>query len=157
MKYKIKLQLLIFIFLFISLFTTGCGVNNEKTVSEIESNMKKEIKFENMVKGNNKDLKRFYHINMNDYDGVILYIPKSTMDVSEVLIVKVKDKSQIESLEDIIDTRIASQLKSFSGYGPKQCKLINDYELKTKGNFLIFTISKNAQEIKESFLDSIKQ
>ena len=60
--------------------------------------MKKEVKFEKMEKGDSKSLKRFYKLNANDYDGVILYTPKSTMDVNEVLIVKVKDKSQIESL-----------------------------------------------------------
>ena len=126
-------------------------------MDQIENSMKKEVKFEKMEKGDSKSLKRFYKLNANDYDGFILYTPQSTMDVNEVLIVKVKDKSQIESLEDSIDSRINYQLQSFSGYGPEQCALVNDYELKTKGDFVFFAVSENANQIKEAFLDSIKQ
>ena len=140
-----------------TVITVGCGVNNDKTVEEIENSMIEKIKFEKMEKGDSKSLKRFYKLNANDYEGVILYTPKSTMDVNEVLIVKVKDKSQIESLEDSIDSRINYQLQSFSGYGPQQCALVDDYELKTKGDFVFFAISENANEIKEAFLDSIEK
>lgn len=157
MNIKLKKILLAATLIITTVITAGCGVNNDKSVDQIEASMKKEVKFEKMKKGDAKSLKRFYKLNANDYDGVILYTPKSTMDVNEVLIVKVKDKSQIEPLEDSIDSRINYQLQSFSGYGPKQCALVNDYELKTKGNFVFFSISENAPQIKEAFLDSIKQ
>ena len=157
MNIKLKKKLLVATLLVTTLITAGCGVNNDKSVDQIENSMKKEVKFEKMEKGDSKSLKRFYKLNANDYDGFILYTPQSTMDVNEVLIVKVKDKSQIESLEDSIDSRINYQLQSFSGYGPEQCALVNDYELKTKGDFVFFAVSENAQQIKEAFLDSIKQ
>ena len=73
-----------------------------------------------------------------------------------MLIVKVKDKSQIEGLEDAIDNRINSQLQSFGSYGPEQCALVNDYELKTQGRYVFFAISKNAEGLKEAFKESIK-
>ena len=73
------------------------------------------------------------------------------MDVNEVLIVKVKDKSQIESLEDSIDSRINYQLQSFSGYGPEQCALVNDYELKTKGDFVFLLSLKMQTKLKKHF------
>ena len=157
MNIKLKKKLLVATLLVTTLITAGCGVNNDKSADQIENSMKKEVKFEKMEKGDSKSLKRFYKLNANDYDGFILYTPQSTMDVNEVLIVKVKDKSQIESLEDSIDSRINYQLQSFSGYGPEQCALVNDYELKTKGDFVFFAVSENANQIKEAFLDSIKQ
>lgn len=157
MNINLKKKLLMATLLVTTVITVGCGVNNNKSVNEIETSVKQEINLEKMEKGDTKSLKRFYKLNTNDYDGVILYTPKSTMDVNEVLIVKVKDKSQIESLENSIDSRINYQLQSFSGYGPKQCALVNDYELKTKGNFVFFAVSENAEEIKNAFLDSIEQ
>ena len=157
MNIKLKKKLFMATLLINNIITVGCGVNNDKTVEEIENSMIEKIKFEKMEKGDSKSLKRFYKLNANDYEGVILYTPKSTMDVNEVLIVKVKDKSQIESLEDSIDSRINYQLQSFSGYGPQQCALVDDYELKTKGDFVFFAISENANEIKEAFLDSIEK
>ena len=157
MNIKLKKKLLLATLLVTTVITAGCGVNNDKSVVQIEASMKQEVKFEKMEKGDSKSLKRFYKLNANDYDGVILYTPKSTMDVNEVLIVKVKDKSQIESVQDSIDSRINYQLQSFSGYGPEQCALVEDYELKTKGDFVFFAIGENAEQIKEAFLDSIKQ
>ncbi|MEW9080225.1 DUF4358 domain-containing protein [Terrisporobacter glycolicus] len=157
MKTNLKKKLLMATLLITTVITVGCGVNNDQSVDQIETEMKQEVKFDKMKKGDSKSLKRFYKLNANDYDGVVLYTPESTMDVSEVLIVKVKDKSQIESLEDSIDSRVKYQLQSFSGYGPEQCALVDNYELKSKGNFVFFAISENAQQIKEAFLDSIKQ
>lgn len=157
MKINLKKKLLVATLLITTVITVGCGANNDKSVDQIETEMKQEVKFDKMEKGDSKSLKRFYKLNANDYDGVILYTPESTMDVSEVLIVKVKDKSQIEPLEDSIDSRINYQLQSFSGYGPEQCALVNNYELKSKGNFVFFAVSENAEQIKEAFLDSIKQ
>ncbi|MPN20636.1 hypothetical protein SDC9_168015 [bioreactor metagenome] len=156
MKINLKKKFLMFALVITTVITVGCGVNNDKSVDQIETVMKQEVKFDKMEKGDSKSLKRFYKLNANDYDGVILYTPESTMDVNEVLIVKVKDKSQIESLEESIDSRVNYQLQSFSGYGPEQCALVDNYELKSKGNFVFFAISENAQQIKEAFLDSIK-
>lgn len=157
MKINLKKKLLMATLLITTVITVGCGVNNDQSVDKIENEIKQKVKFDKMEKGDSKSLKRFYKLNANDYDGVILYTPQSTMDVNEVLIVKVKDKSQIEPLEDSIDSRINYQLQSFSGYGPEQCALVDNYELKSKGNFVFFAVSENAQQIKEAFLDSIKQ
>ncbi|WP_018591690.1 DUF4358 domain-containing protein [Terrisporobacter glycolicus] len=157
MKINLKKKLLMATLLITTVIAVGCGVNDDKSVDQIESQMQQEVKFDKMKKGDSKSLKRFYKLNANDYDGVALYTPESTMDVSEVLIVKVKDKSQIESLEDSIESRVKYQLQSFSGYGPEQSALVDNYELKSKGNFVFFAISENAQQIKEAFLNSIKQ
>lgn len=156
MRYFSK-KLLLTTLLMGAISLVGCGVNNNLTVDEIENKMSKSVTFEDMEKGNSKSLKRFYKLNANDYDGVVLYTPESTMDVTEMLIVKVKDRSQIESLEDAIDSRINYQLQSFAGYGPEQCALVNDYELKTKGDYVFFVVSKDAKDLKESFLNSIEQ
>lgn len=156
MNMKLKKKVSMTIVLLASILTVGCGVNKDITVKEIEDSMINEVKFEKMEKGDSKSLKRFYGLNANDYEGVILYTPESTMDVNEMLIVKVKDKSQIESLQDSIDSRINYQLQSFSGYGPEQCALVENYELKTKGSFVFFAVSENAEDLKEAFMDSIK-
>ena len=74
-----------------------------------------------------------------------------------MLIVKVKDKSQIDSLKDTIDNRVNSQLQSFGSYGPQQCALLNDYELKSEGKYVFFAVSENAEQLKEAFKEAVKQ
>lgn len=154
---KLMKKLLVMTVLCTTFALVGCGVNNDLTVDQIENRMSQTVKFDKMEKGDGKSLKRYYKLNINDYDGVTLYTPISTMDVNEMLIIKVKDKSQIESLEDSIDSRINYQLQSFGGYGPEQCALVNNYELKTKGDYVFFAVSENAEQLKEAFLNSIKE
>ena len=135
----------------------GCGVNNNLTVEKIKDNISEVVDFDGMEKGDAKSLKRYYQLNINDYDGAVIYVPKSNMDVNEMLIIKVKDEEQISSLEDSIDSRINYQLQSFEGYGPEQCDLVNNYELKVRGNYVFFAISKNAEQLKDAFLKSIEK
>ncbi len=136
---------------------TGCSsVNDDLTAQDIQDYIVEKDLIEHMEETGTKGLKRYYGLNASDFESVVLYTPESSMAVDEMLIVKVKDKSQIEALEDTIDTRINSQLQNFGGYGPEQCALVNNYELKTEGRYVFFAISEKAEELKEAFKESIK-
>ena len=65
-------------------------------------------------------IKRFYSLNPKEYEGAVLYAPKDNMDVNEIFIVKLKDKSQSETVEEAVQKRLETQLKSFEGYGAEQ-------------------------------------
>ena len=49
-----------------------------------------------------------------------------------------------------------SQLQSFGSYGPEQCGLLNNYELKTEGKYVFFAVAENAEKLKEAFKEAIK-
>ena len=143
--------------MFSMIFASGCGINTNKNLEDIENDISSKISLDKMEKGNSKTLKRYYGLNSSDLDKFILYTPKSTMDVDELLIIKVKDESQIQSIQDVIDSRVNKQIESFSGYGPKQCELLENYEMKVKGKYIFFAVSEDAQEMKEIFKESISE
>ena len=155
LKKKLKVSLMILVVMFSMIFMSGCGINQNKKLEDIEKDISSKVSLDKMEKGNSKNLKRYYGVNSNDLDSFILYTPKSTMDVDEMLIVKVKDESQVQSIEDVIDSRVNKQLESFSGYGPKQCELLDNYELKVKGKYIFFAVSPKAEEMNEAFKESI--
>lgn len=135
----------------------GCSsVNENLTAKDIQKSIVDTGLVKGMEETGTKGLKRYYGLNASDFDSVVLYTPESSMEVDEMLIVKVKDKSQIEGLEDAIDNRVNSQLQNFGSYGPKQCALLNDYELKTEGKYVFFAVSKNAEKLKDAFKESVK-
>lgn len=136
---------------------TGCGVNNDKDLNSIVTEMSKNADISEMKKGDSKDLKRFLKLNSNELKDFVYYMPKSTMDVDEMLIVKVKDKSQITAIEDAIDSRVNKQIESFSGYGPEQVSLLQDYEVINKGDYIFYLVSKDVDNISNSFKESIKE
>lgn len=152
----IKKYIVVLSFALTALILSGCGINNDKSLNSIVTEINSKVPLNNMQKGDSKALKRFFGLNSNEFKDFVLYSPKSTMDVEEMLIVKLKDKSQAQSVEDAIDSRVNKQIESFSGYGPKQVALLQDYEVKSKGDYVFYSVSNNLEKITDAFKESIK-
>lgn len=148
-----------FILIFIVLLSTltGCKTSYNKPLSTVETDLLNTTKLDTMSKADEKALKRFFGLNINDFSEVLIYTPANYMDVSEMLIVTVKDPEQLEILESAVDERVLKQIESFSGYGPEQVALLENYEIKTLGNTLFYCVSPDASELKEAFKKSMKR
>ncbi len=125
-------------------------------VETIKNNVMSIVDTTKFIEGDGKSLKRFYGLNLEDYSEVQLLLPSSTMEVSELLIIKVKDESQIDTIEEAINNRVESQGNSFKDYAPEQYGIINENEISIKGNYVFFAISENAAEMKNKFIETIK-
>lgn len=100
-------------------------------------------------------IKRFYGLNPKDYEGAVLYAPKDNMDVNEIFIVKLKDKSQVKSVEEAIQKRLDTQLKSFEGYGAEQTALLKAHILEVRGNYIFYMVGEKAGNTQKAFLESL--
>lgn len=129
--------------------------NNTVSVDTIEKNITKAVSVKGMKKGTTQDLKKYYGLNANDYDGTMLYIPDDVMSVNEILVVKVKDESQVESVEAAVEERLSTQKKSFEGYGVEQTKLLKSAIEESKGYYVLLAVSKDADSIDAAFKKSI--
>ena len=140
----------------LAMFTmSGCAKSYKNiTTDEISNNILQ--KDENLQKSDKKMLKRLYGLNSDDYEEFSLCISKSTMEVNELLIIKVKDKNQIEAIECAMEQRVSNQLNNFGWYAPKQAKIIEDYELIARDKFVFLCIGENAENNKQIFIESIK-
>lgn len=129
----------------------------EITSKDIVENIKSELSLDSMSpNGNSKALKRFYSLNFADYKDVILYTPLSSMDVKEMMIIRVESEAQIDAIEMAVENRVSKQLESFSGYGAEQCALLDDYVFKIKDDYVFYSVGENAENMKEIFTDSLK-
>ena len=108
-----------------------------------------------MKKGTTQDLKKYYSLNANDYEGISLYIPDDVMSVNEILVIKVKNESQIETVEKAVEIRVNTQEKNFEGYGVEQTKLIHAAIIETRGHYVLLAVSKDADRIDAAFKKSI--
>ena len=113
------------------------------------------VSLKGMKKGSSQDLKKYYGLNANDYAGTMLYIPDDVMSVNEILVVKVKDKSQVEDVEKAVEERLSTQKKSFEGYGVKQTRLLHSAIDETRGYYILLAVSKDADRIEAAFKNSI--
>jgi len=135
----------------------GCQSVEQAALSQVEGALVAATQNLNgMKKGDGKALKRYYGLNINDFQEVLIYVPENYMDVSEILIIKVKDSAQLDLVEAAVDTRNAMQQESFGGYGPEQIALLDNYEFKIVGNTLFYCVSPEASTLKDIFVKSIK-
>lgn len=143
--------------LILALPLLGCHQYDKRPLAEVETDILASVSDLGMAKGAGKDLKRFYGLNANDFEEAVVYMPSNYMDVSEMLIVKAKDSTQVDRVEEAVEARVAKQAESFSGYGPEQCALLDNYELKIMGNTVFYCVSPNATTLKEAFVKSMKK
>ncbi len=150
----VKYILIMLLTIFVMSLLSGGEISNAKMES-VAKRVTKAIDTEELSEADNRMVKRLYGINANDYENVVLYVSDSNMEVEELLIVKLKDTSQSEAVEAAIDTRLNTQLESFEGYGPEQCKLLKDHVLDVRGNYILYVVDKKAKAADKAFQKSL--
>ena len=150
LKYAIVIVLLVYIG-----FLLSQEGGKDVSVKTIRENILAVTETKGMTKGTTQDLKKYYGLNAKDYEGVMLYVPNDVMSVNEILVIKLKDKSQAENVEKAIQKRLHTQKNSFEGYGAEQTKLINSAVTDSRGYYVLLAISKDADQIYEAFRKSI--
>lgn len=154
MMIYIKIVLIACLLVFIGRILMA-DADSTKSVEDVEKALLASIDMGNMEKGQVQDIRRVFGLNPDDYSGIVYYKPSSTMDVKEVLIVKLKSDGQSETVESAIDSRVDSQLQSFQGYGAEQCQLLENAVIKVQGNFVFYAVADNVSQYKELFLSSL--
>ncbi|WP_195543492.1 DUF4358 domain-containing protein [Massiliimalia timonensis] len=136
-----------------------CWTDNypDKPISEIEEALLKEQSVASLHKGNANDLRRYYGLDETMFDGVTLYLSEATMEVDELLVVKMKSTDQTETVESAVEKRVEQQKESFEGYGAEQTALLSNHVLEIKGQYVFFGVSKNAQLWESEFIQAIKK
>ena len=117
----------------------------------VSSGMEKE----NVEEGTNQMIRRLYGLNPEDYEGILLYYPKTNMAAEELFLVKLKSVDQQDSVREAVEKRLATQKKNFDGYGTYQYGMLSDAVIDVKGNYILFISSKNPDEIDAAFKKSL--
>jgi hypothetical protein len=112
----------------------------------------KQAELSRMQQGSDSVVKRLYSLDCSEFDGVMLYWPVSNMDAEEILIVKLKDISQQETVKKAIENRLQTQKKSFDGYGVEQYDLLTTHAVvDIQGNYILFAVSPDCEKIESAF------
>ncbi|MEF9946130.1 MAG: DUF4358 domain-containing protein [Lachnospiraceae bacterium] len=129
--------------------------NSKVPFQTVAKAVEKKADAKTMEKAGARELRKYYGLNAKDYDGTLFYRAKSAMGVEELLLIKVKNPSQAETVEASIERRVEGQKKNFEGYGVEQTKLLNDAVWETKGNYIFLSIAKHAENLQKTFRKSL--
>lgn len=122
-----------------------------KTVEEVAGQVTGLFENDRSEKSPERMFRKHYGLNAQDYDGVELYSPISNMDAEELLIVKLRDPEQMQELRDAAEVRLQSQTNIYEGYAPAQYELCCNAVFCEEGNFFLFVIHENADQIEAAF------
>lgn len=124
-------------------------------MEEIEQQLKENTELADMSRCGNRTLLQFYGLDYEQLDGYIYYKSGEALSVEELLIVKTKDKSQLDSVKDAAESRIQSQIKTYESYGPKQVAMLENAIITVRGNYLFCCVADAPESYKEVFTDAI--
>lgn len=131
------------------------GQGGDAPMEKVKKNVMAAFKAEGIKEAGTQDFKRYYGLNANDYEDVVLYLPGDVMGAEELLIVKVKDESQTEAVESAARERLDTQTESFEGYGAEQTKLLKSAVLDRRGSFVVMIVGKDADKAYSAFKKSL--
>ena len=108
-----------------------------------------------MQQADNQMIKRLYGLSPADFDGLLLYYPTTNMGAEELLIVKLRDISQQQSVQQAVEARLQTQKNSFEGYGVEQFHLLENSVLEVQGNYILFVVHADAAAAQQAFLNAL--
>ena len=136
-------------FIVLLIFSRSGG--SEKPVDEIAAPVIKAMDEGQMTRQPKADAAGAFSIDLSQAEGLVYYANDDIMDVSECLILKLKDESDAESVQASIEAHIASQKNLYKNYAPEQYALLNDSLLEVSGNMIFYCTAKNADALYDAF------
>ena len=114
------------------------------------------IDMTNMLKAENQMVKRLYGLDPAAFESCILYYPTTNMMAEELLIVKLSDMGQQDTVRSAVEARIATQKTTFEGYGVEQFEMLsNNAVVEVRGNYILFVVNANSAAAQKAFLGAI--
>ena len=123
---------------------------------DVSKAVSERVSQKNVITGDNQMIKRLYGIDPNEYSDVLLYYPSTNMGSEELLLVKLNDLSQQETVKKAMEERVDSQKNVFEGYAPDQVAMLEKAKVDVEGNYILMVSAENPDEIVSDFLKAIK-
>ncbi len=122
-----------------------------KSIEEVSAPVCLAMKDGQMNRKTNADAIKAFGIDLDKTEGVVYYANDSVMDVSEMLIVKLTDPDDAQTVRDAVRNRVADRENLYKNYAPDQYALLEDCIIKTSGNMVFYCTAVNADELYDAY------
>lgn len=90
-------------------------------------------------------------INPEDVEEGIIKYPMINLTVDELIVLKAIDETKVETLKETIKSHAEKHFENYENYLPTQAELIKNHTLITKGNYILYVVSSEAEKIEAAF------
>ena len=124
--------------------------------AEVEAAVVAELDMSAMVKADNQMVKRLYGLDPASFESCILYYPNTNMMAEELLILKLSDTAQQQTVRSAIEARVETQKTTFDGYGVEQYALLTENcIIDIRGNFVLFVVNADCDAAQKAFAGAL--
>ena len=109
----------------------------------------------NTDQADNQMVRRLYRLTPSDYEGVLLYAPKTNMGAEELFLIHLKDQSQEKEAVQAVKQRIRTQKNSFKGYGAEQTAMLEKSVWESRGGYVLYYCGNQPQKVKRAFENAL--
>ena len=160
MKKKIAIIIIIVVIIAIAVLAMIIVKNNNKTIQinieDLASKILQSGAFEDeLIKVDSEMIMKDYNFTADEVEEFVSY-QGSGATSEEIVILKVKDKSNLNSIKDKINARIEERKEAFQSYLPKEVGKIDNNVLRVEENYVIFCVSNDSSKVNQIINDYVK-
>ena len=100
-----------------------------------------------MMELTDEQVQEIYNIDPQKLADYAIRIPMMNVKSNEIAILKVKDAADVPVVEEAVKKRAETVQQQFETYLPDQYENAKNYKVVTKGNYVLFVISEQADEL----------
>lgn len=136
-------------------FISSADDISDKTAKQVAVPVVKSYDTEGLVAVGEKQLKKQLKLDADNFDGYYYFASESVMDVREVLVIKLKDVADADSVISVLEARVSEKTALFEDYAPEESALLKSHILVSEGGFIYYAVGEDAQEGFEAFKSSL--
>ena len=136
--------------------TVGTDTVSTADAADVAAAVAAQIDMSEMLEADNQMIRRLYGLDPSEYESVILYYPNTNMMAEELLVVKLADTSQQDTVRAAAEQRLQTQKNTFEGYGVEQYAMLSDNAvIEVRGNFVLFLVNAESAAGRKAFLNAL--
>lgn len=158
MKKKIAIVIVIVLIIIavLGIIMNNSNKNIQINIEELATKIAESGAFEDEIaKIDSEMIMSDYNITTDEVEGFVSY-QGSGATSEEIVILKVKDKSNLNDVKDKINSRIQERKQAFQSYLPEEVGKIDNNILRVEGNYIIFCVSNDSSKVNQIINEYIK-
>ncbi len=152
---KFEIICVVALIIFIAFVSADTAYSN-KTAEEVAEGVVQSFDVNDLVKVKKNRIKEEFGMDLTTVDSCVYYASESVMNVSELMIIKLKEDVNADEIMNIISVRLDKKQTLFEGYAPEQSALLKDAVLKQSRGFVFYCVGEEAHEAFASFRSNVR-
>lgn len=151
------LEIFCVVFLVIFIFVISYeGAYTDKTAKEIAKDITSVMDVSELTLVGKRKIKQDFGIDFSHIDSFVYYASESIMTVDELMIIKLNEGVNADSITETIEKRIKEKQVLFEGYAPEQSALLKDYVIDFDSGVIFYAVGQSAAEAYQAFRTAVR-